>query len=101
MKHITIIAVALWVSAVGTTVQAGDSKFSLLRCGLTWAGSTTQTKSYKPAKKNQKYETPRALAFLPSHHPVEKTFTTKASDKPEQGFQPAKYTIAKVGCSWR
>jgi hypothetical protein len=101
MKQLKIIAVALLVPALATTVQAGNSKFSLLRCGLTWAGSTTQAKSYVPAKKKQKYDTQRALAFLPSHHPVDKTFTTKASDNFEQGLLPHKYAIARVGCSWR
>jgi hypothetical protein len=101
MKHIKIIAVALWVSALGTTVHAGDAKFSLLRCGLAWGGSTVEAKTYTTAKKNQKYHTQRSFNFFPTHRRVTHTLTTTTSDNPEQGLLPTTYTIAKVGCSWR
>ncbi len=101
MKHIKIIAVALWVSALGTTVHAGDSKFSLLRCGLTLGGSTAEAKTYTTARKKQKRDTQRAVDFFPSQRRVAPTFTTTTSDKTEQGLLPTTYTIAKVGCSWR
>ncbi len=101
MKHIKIVAVVLWVSALSTTAHAGDSKFSLLRCGLTWGGSTAEAKTYTASRQKQKYDARRALAFLPPPQPVDRTFTTTASDKPEQRLLPRKYTIAKVGCTWR
>jgi hypothetical protein len=101
MKHIEITALVLWVFAQGTTVHAGDAKFSLLRCGMTWAGSATESKTYTAKKKEQKYDTQRALAFLPSPHPDNKTFNFKTSNRPEQGLLPTTYTIAKIGCSWR
>ena len=101
MKHIKIIAVALWVSALGTTVHAGDSKFSLLRCGLAWGGSTSEAKPVTTSSKKQKYDTQRSFNFFPTHRRVTHTFKTTAPDKTEQGLLPTKYTIAKVGCSWR
>lgn len=101
MKHIKIIAVALWVSALGTTVHAGDAKFSLLRCGLQWGGSSAEAKTYTIAKKQQKSDIQRSVDFFPAQRRVTRTFTTTTSDKTDQGLLPRTYTIAKVGCSWR
>lgn len=101
MKHLKIIAVALWVSALGTTVDAGDAKFSLLRCGLQWGGSSVEAKTYTTVKKKQKYDTQRSVNFFPSQRRVARTFTTTTSDKTDQGLLPRTYTVAMVGCSWR
>jgi hypothetical protein len=101
MKRIKIFALALLVSVLGTSAHAGDGKFSLLRCGLQWGGSTMEAKAYTAAKRNQKYDTQRALDSLDSNRPGAHTFVTTTSEKTGWGRLPRTFTLAKVGCSWR
>ena len=101
MKRIRICGLVICLSVLGTPAQAGDAKFSLLRCGLQWGGSSTQPSAYTAAKKKQKYDTLRSLDSFYSNRPVAHSFDTTSSEKNGRGRLPRTITLAKVGCSWR
>ena len=101
MKRIKKLALALLVSVLGTSAHAGDGKLSLLRCGLQWGGSTMESKAYTATRKNQKYDTQRALHSFDSSRPGAHTLVTTALERTGRRRLPHTFTLAKVGCSWR
>ena len=101
MKRIKKLALALLVSVLGTSAHAGDGKLSLLRCGLQWGGYTTEAKAYTATRRNQKYDTQRALDSFDPNRPGAHTLVTNASEKTGRRRLPHTFTLAKVGCSWR
>ena len=102
MKRINTIALPLLVSLLSLSAHAEDGKFSLLRCGLQWGGSSsTEAKAYTAARRTQKYDTQRAFDSFDSNRPGAHTPVKNISEKNDRGQLPRTFTLAKVGCTWR
>ena len=101
MKQIKIFALAIAVFVLGSPAYAGEAKFSLLRCGLQWGGSSMEARTYTAARKTPAFDTRRTLIPLYSGRPEAHSFFTSSAGKKERGRMPRTITVAKVGCSWR
>jgi hypothetical protein len=101
MKRIEIFALAIGVFVLGTPAYAGDDKFSLLRCGLQWGGSSMEARTVTAAKKPPAFDTRGSLVPLYSGRPVAHSFFTSRAGKKERRRLPRTITVAKVGCTWR
>lgn len=101
MTHIKILALVIGILVLGTPAYAGDAKFSLLRCGLKWGGSSIETTEYTAAKKTPAFDTRRSLVPSYAGRPEAFSFFTPSAGKKARSRMPRTITVAKIGCSWR
>ena len=101
MKHLKIFALAIGVFVLGAPAHAGGAKFSLLRCGLQWGGSSMEARKETVARKTPVLDTRRSLVPSYSDRPESYSFFTSTTAKKARGPMPRTITVAKIGCSWR
>ncbi len=100
MECMNRFALAVLVYVIATTAHAGDSKLSLLNCGLQFGDAPKVSKAYSASKNNRRFGGDQVVRSIEMIRPDISSFKQTTTDHTLRRRLPSVFTFAKFVCSW-
>ncbi|MFK8048629.1 MAG: hypothetical protein AB8B81_09365 [Halioglobus sp.] len=93
------LVLTVLLSITATVAQAGESKFSLQRCGLQFGEQSSAGKTYSARKKGRDFASDQVVRSIENVQSSVNTFAQTTTKRKVRRRMPPTFTVAKFVCS--